>query len=106
MNFNDLLIKKKIDPQKVNRIVHGMTVGTNAVLERKGARIALVTTKGFRDLIEIGRTQRNAPGSLFQIKFAKEKPIASDNEENLDRAYEFIKRTMWIKKFEEVEDDG
>ncbi len=71
------LERLKIDPQKVNRIVHGMTVGTNAILERKGARISLVTTKGFRDLIEIGRTQRNAPGSLFQIKFAKEKPLVA-----------------------------
>ncbi|MBI3015350.1 MAG: hydantoinase/oxoprolinase family protein [Candidatus Tectomicrobia bacterium] len=65
----------KIDLHKVRRIVHGMTVGTNTILERKGARVALVTTKGFKDLLEIGRTQRNAPGSLFQIKFSKEKPL-------------------------------
>lgn len=39
-------------------IVHGTTVATNALLERKGARIALVTTKGFEDVIEIGRQNR------------------------------------------------
>lgn len=39
------------------------------------------------------------------VKFAKEKPIASDNEENLDRAYEFVKKTMWVQKIEEAEDD-
>ena len=39
----------------VRRLVHGTTVGTNAVLERRGARVALLTTAGFRDLIEIGR---------------------------------------------------
>jgi hypothetical protein len=37
------------------------------------------------------------------VKFAKEKPLASDNEENLDRAYEFVKRTVWIQKIEEEE---
>src|SRR5437870_6227864 len=36
-------------------IVHGTTVATNALLERRGARIALITTEGFEDVIEIGR---------------------------------------------------
>ena len=39
-------------------IVHGSTVATNALLERRGARIALVTTKGFEDILEIGRQAR------------------------------------------------
>jgi N-methylhydantoinase A len=39
-------------------VVHGTTVGTNTLLERKGARVALVTTAGFEDLIEIGRQNR------------------------------------------------
>ena len=38
------------------------------------------------------------------VKFAKEKPIASDNEENLDRAYEFVKKTAWVQKIEEEKD--
>lgn len=38
------------------------------------------------------------------VKFAKEKPIASDNEENLDRAYEFVKITAWVQKIEEEKD--
>jgi hypothetical protein len=38
------------------------------------------------------------------VKFAREKPLASDNEENLDRAYEFVKRTVWVQKIEEEED--
>src|SRR5688572_11476827 len=37
---------------------HGTTVATNALLERRGARTALVTTRGFRDVIEIGRQDR------------------------------------------------
>lgn len=40
------------------RISHGSTVATNAVLERKGARTALITTQGFRDVLEIGRQNR------------------------------------------------
>lgn len=45
--------------QHVSRhIVHGSTVATNAILERKGARTALVTTKGFRDILLIGRQDR------------------------------------------------
>lgn len=45
------------DLQHVN-IVHGSTVATNALLERKGARTALITTKGFEDILEIGRQTR------------------------------------------------
>src|SRR5208282_3765950 len=39
-------------------ILHGTTVGTNTLLERKGARVALVTTAGFEDALEIGRQAR------------------------------------------------
>src|SRR6478672_6612421 len=39
-------------------VVHGSTVATNALLERKGARTALVTTAGFEDVIQIGRQNR------------------------------------------------
>jgi N-methylhydantoinase A len=58
----------------VRRLVHGTTVGTNAVLERRGARVALLTTAGFRDLIEIGRTKRNIP-ALFIPTFVRPKPV-------------------------------
>src|SRR5712692_6758987 len=58
----------------VRRLVHGTTVGTNAVLERRGARVAILTTAGFRDLIEIGRTKRNIP-ALFVPTFVRPKPV-------------------------------
>ncbi|HET9317316.1 MAG TPA: hydantoinase/oxoprolinase N-terminal domain-containing protein, partial [Vicinamibacteria bacterium] len=58
----------------VRRVVHGTTVGTNAVLERRGARVAVLTTAGFRDLIEIGRTKRNIP-ALFVPTFVRPKPV-------------------------------
>ncbi len=44
-------------PSKIN-LIHGSTVATNALLERKGARTALVTTRGFADVIQIGRQNR------------------------------------------------
>ncbi|GAB4521239.1 MAG: hydantoinase/oxoprolinase family protein [Anaerolineales bacterium] len=46
-------------------IVHGTTVATNALLERKGARTALLTTRGFRDLLRIGRQERPALYDFF-----------------------------------------
>ena len=45
-------------------LAHGTTVATNALLERRGARTALVTTEGFRDVIEIGRQAR---ASLYDL---------------------------------------
>ncbi|HEX5796183.1 MAG TPA: hydantoinase/oxoprolinase family protein [Geminicoccaceae bacterium] len=44
--------------EDVRRLAHGTTVGTNALIQRKGGRVALVTTRGFRDLLEIGRQIR------------------------------------------------
>jgi len=61
--------------RKMDRIVHGTTVGTNAILQRQGAKVGLITTKGFRDLIEIGRTQRLVPNSMFKPKFVRPKPL-------------------------------
>jgi N-methylhydantoinase A len=63
-----------IAPRDVRRLVHGTTVGTNAVLERRGAPVAVLTTAGFRDLIEIGRTKRNIP-ALFVPTFVRPKPV-------------------------------
>jgi N-methylhydantoinase A len=63
-----------IDSRDVRRLVHGTTVGTNAILERRGARVALLTTAGFRDLIEIGRTKRNIP-ALFVPTFVRPRPV-------------------------------
>src|SRR5437870_10281516 len=63
-----------IASRAVRRLVHGTTVGTNAILERRGARVALVTTAGFRDLIEIGRTKRNIP-ALFVPTFVRPRPV-------------------------------
>jgi N-methylhydantoinase A len=54
-------------PAALDLIIHGTTVTTNAVLERKVARVGLITTAGFRDTLEIGRRTRPNPYGLFGV---------------------------------------
>ena len=54
-------------PAALDLIIHGTTVTTNAVLERKVARVGLITTDGFRDTLEIGRRTRPNPYGLFGV---------------------------------------
>ena len=56
------------DLATVERFVHGITIGTNAIIERKGADVWVVTTKGFRDTLEIQRTERR---ELYNIRTLK-----------------------------------
>ncbi|HEV8045481.1 MAG TPA: hydantoinase/oxoprolinase N-terminal domain-containing protein, partial [Rubrobacter sp.] len=56
----------EVDPGAVVALAHGMTVATNALLERRGARTALVTTEGFRDVLEIARQNRPSLYDLTQ----------------------------------------
>src|ERR1043166_7090387 len=58
-------------PADVARFVHGTTVATNAVLERKGARVGLITTRGFRDVLEIGRQMRH---QMYDLALDPETP--------------------------------
>src|SRR5262249_50545996 len=58
-------------PRQVTRFVHGTTVATNAVLERKGARVGLVTTAGFSDVLEIGRQMRH---QMYDLALDPETP--------------------------------
>ena len=55
-------------------VLHGTTVGTNTLLQRKGARVAFVTTAGFEDSIEIGRQHRPR---LYDFFFEKDPPLAA-----------------------------
>lgn len=63
---------EKIGVREKLVLFHGTTVGTNALLERKGARVALVTTRGFEDAIEIGRQQR---GKLYDLNWERPRPL-------------------------------
>jgi N-methylhydantoinase A len=56
------------DPAAVAGLLHATTIATNAILERKGARTALITTKGFRDILLIGRQKRYDTNDLHLDK--------------------------------------
>lgn len=53
-----ILTSESLNPAQVARLSHGTTVGTNSLIQRKVGRVAVVTTKGFRDLLDIGRQTR------------------------------------------------
>jgi len=59
---------------RLDKLVHGTTVSTNTMLQKTGARVALVTTRGFRDILEIGRTRRMLP-SLYDTSFLRPPPL-------------------------------
>src|SRR5712692_6495857 len=68
----DALDKASVDLSEVALFLHGSTLATNTILERSGARTALVTTEGFRDSYEIGRVNRPEAYNLF---FRKHSPL-------------------------------
>ena len=68
----DAIAVTKCSPRDAEFIIHGSTVAINAILERNGAKTALVTTAGFRDVYEIGRVNR--PDS-FNLAFRKHVPL-------------------------------
>lgn len=75
-NFEEGVIhvieKSGVDPRGVEAFIHGTTTIINALTERKGAKTALLTTKGFRDVLEIARCNRP---DLFNLVFAKPRPF-------------------------------
>ena len=66
------------------KILHGSTVATNALLERKGARTALITTKGFADVIQIGRQNRS---TLYDLQPSSTDPLIPS-----DLRFEIVER--------------
>ncbi|MDH3691281.1 MAG: hydantoinase/oxoprolinase family protein, partial [Gammaproteobacteria bacterium] len=58
LGLRELCDEFGIDPADTNRLCHGTTVATNALIQRRGGKVAMITTKGFRDLLEIGRQTR------------------------------------------------
>ena len=56
--FLEGILKATQDLSLVSTIIHGTTVATNALLERKGAKTGIITTKGFRDVLEMRRRDR------------------------------------------------
>ncbi len=69
-------------------LVHGTTVATNALLERKGARTALITTRGFKDVLAIGRQTRS---SLYTFTPSRPAPLI-----NAEDCFEVDERVDWL----------
>jgi N-methylhydantoinase A len=68
----DVIEAKHISPNEFVSFVHGTTIVINAITERKGAKVALLTTEGFRDILEIGRGTRP---DYFDLQYPKPKPF-------------------------------
>ena len=70
--LKDVLEAADIGADEVQHVIHGTTLVTNAMIERKGGKTALMTTEGFRDSIEIGRETRY---DLYDLMLEQPKPI-------------------------------
>lgn len=70
--LRELLAEQQVAPATVTHLVHGTTLITNALIERKGAKTGLITTKGFRDALEIGRERRY---DIYDISLENPEPL-------------------------------
>ncbi|HEX6688283.1 MAG TPA: hydantoinase/oxoprolinase family protein [Solirubrobacterales bacterium] len=68
----EVLRRAGAEPAAVESFAHGMTVGTNALLEERGARTALIATEGFADMLEVGRQERP---ELYRLCSPKPTPL-------------------------------
>jgi len=66
---------RRVEGEPAREIIHGSTVATNALIERKGARTALLTTEGFEDVVVIGRQTRR---ELYNIFVTRPEPLVPD----------------------------
>ena len=66
------LAAEGVEPGSLTQLAHGTTVATNAVLERRGGRLGIVTTEGFRDTLEIGRQMRR---EMYEVRLDPQTPV-------------------------------
>src|SRR6187397_894476 len=88
----------KLDAVSIQEVIHGSTVATNALLERKGARTALLTTKGFEDVIVIGRQARR---DLYDIFVTQPEPLVPE-----DLRFGVAERMLYDGSIEQPLDSG
>src|SRR5262245_5507198 len=67
-----LLREHGIAPSEIDAVLHGSTIATNTILQEAGARVGLLTTKGFRDVLEIARLRR---GSVYDLAWRPPRPL-------------------------------
>ncbi len=72
----EILKSERIDGSEVEMVVHGTTVATNALIQRKGAEVCLITTRGLEDIIEIGRQNRL---DIYDLTAQRPEPLVRRN---------------------------
>ena len=70
--IDELMAEQKLDKGRIAELLHGCTVATNTIVEHKGARTALITTRGFRDVLELRRIR--VP-RLYEPLYVKPQPL-------------------------------
>ena len=81
-----ILATTGVDPASIERVVHGTTLATNALIEHRGARVAFVTTRGFGDLLRIGREAR-VEDDRYDLFFEPSPPVLAR-----DAVFEVVER--------------
>jgi N-methylhydantoinase A len=80
-----------VSPAALDAVVHGTTIGTNAILERRGANAGLITTRGFRDVLELGRrTRPNAYGMVGSYEALIERQLRLEVTERVSAEGEIL----------------
>ena len=67
-----LVAQEGVESRSIAQLAHGTTVATNAVLERKGGRLGIIATEGFRDTLEIGRQMRR---EMYEVRLDPQTPV-------------------------------
>jgi N-methylhydantoinase A len=98
----DLLRDHALRPEQIVHVGHGTTVATNLVIERKGALTGLLTTRGFRDVLEIGRQVRP---HLYDYAHGKPPPLAA-REHRLEVTERLDARGVVLREIDDAELDA
>ena len=112
--IEEILQREKINVDEVGLVVHGTTVATNAMLERKGAKVCLVTTEGFEDILEIARQNRE---DIYDLYARKPDPLVTrenrigieeriDSEGNILRPLENMEIKRVIEELHQLSPDA
>jgi len=112
--LRQLTTRHRIELSSVTRLSHGTTVGTNALIQRRGGKVALIVTEGFRDLIEIGRQirprvfdlQADYPAPLVPRELRFEAPERVTADGSVVRALDPAALDRMVRAFAEVKPDA
>jgi N-methylhydantoinase A len=95
----DALRRAGLDGKEVDEFLHGTTIATNALIERRGASCALLTTRGFRDILELGRRDRP---HVYGLTGKHQPLIARDQRWEIDERLDHKGNVVWPLDEEQV----